>query len=105
VSIGTRRKAGIPSFGSDRVAPIVSQDPAVLRLESLDPDPRPAEAALRATQTAACEANSWLPFTGKLDLKRSMVDKLMEQSGIRYNPEIQTVITCGDGDVMVDAPL
>ena len=48
-------------------------------------------------------ANSWLPFTGKTDLKRAVADQLAERSGMRYDPETQIVITCGDGDAMVDA--
>ena len=89
-----------------RVATGVGEYPAVLRLENLDTDLRPAEAALRATQTAVDdEANSWLPFTGKLDLKCAVAEQLAERSGIRYDPETQAVITCGEGEAMVDAPL
>ena len=40
--MGTRRMAGIPGFGIDRVATAVGEDPAVLRLENLDTDLRPA---------------------------------------------------------------
>jgi aspartate/methionine/tyrosine aminotransferase len=103
--MGTRRMAGIPGFGIDRVAPAAGDDPAVLRLENLDTDLRPAEAALQATQRAVDEdeANSWLPFTGKSDFKRAVADQLMERSRISYDPETQIVITCGDGDAMVDA--
>src|SRR5829696_1327943 len=104
-SMSTRRMAGIPGFGIDRVATIVGEDPAVLRLENLDTDVRPPEAALEATRAAIDddEANSWLPFTGKRDLKRAVADQLAERSGIRYDPETQIVITCGEGDAMVDA--
>ena len=88
VCMGTRRMAGIPGFGIDRVATAVGEDPAVLRLENLDTDLRPSEAALRATQTAVGddEANSWLPFTGKIDLKRALADHLAVRSGVRYEP-------------------
>ena len=103
--MGTRRMAGIPGFGIDRVATVVGDDPDVLRLENLDTDVRPPEVALRATQAAVDEdeANSWLPFTGKIDLKRAVADQVLERSGIRYEPETQVVITCGEGDAMVDA--
>jgi aspartate/methionine/tyrosine aminotransferase len=103
--MGTQRMAGIPGFGIDRVATVVGEDPAVLRLENLDTDLRPPEAALRATQAAVeeDEANSWLPFTGKTDLKQAVADQLAERSGIGYDPETQIVITCGEGDAMVDA--
>ena len=103
--MGTQRMAGIPGFGIDRVATVVGEDPAVLRLENLDTDLRPPAAALAATRAAIDddEANSWLPFTGKRDLKRAVADQLAERSGIRYDPETQIVITCGEGDAMVDA--
>src|SRR5918995_4982602 len=103
--MGTQRMAGIPGFGIDRVATVVGEDPAVLRLENLDTDLRPPAAALEATRAAIDddEANSWLPFTGKTDLKRAVADQLAERSGIRYDPETQVVITCGEGDAMVDA--
>jgi len=103
--MGTQRMAGIPGFGIDRVATVVGEDPAVLRLENLDTDLRPPEVALRATQAAIDEdeANSWLPFTGKADLKQAVADQVAERSGVRYDPEAQIVITCGEGDAMVDA--
>ena len=103
--MGTRRMAGIPGFGIDRVATIVGEDPAVLRLENLDTDLRPPETALTATQLAVDDdaANSWLPFTGKTELKQAVADQLTERSGIRYDPDTQIVITCGEGDAMVDA--
>src|SRR5215217_593086 len=103
--MGTQRMAGIPGFDIDRVATVVGEDPAVLRLENLDTDVRPAAAALRATQAAIDEdeANSWLPFTGKADLKQAVADQMAERSGVRYEPESQIVITCGEGDAMVDA--
>ena len=64
-----------------RVATGVSEYPAVLRLENLDTDQRPAEAPLRATPTAVDddEANNWLPFTGKIDLKRAVAKQLAER--------------------------
>src|SRR5829696_7034380 len=103
--MGTRRMAGIPGFGIDRVATVVGEDPAVLRLENLDTDLRPPETALTATQLAVDDdaANSWLPFTGKTALKQAVADQLVERSGIRYDPDTQIVITCGEGDAMVDA--
>src|SRR5215218_7056768 len=103
--MGTQRMAGIPGFGIDRVAAAAGDDPAVLRLENLDTDLLPPEEALRATREAVgrAEANSWLPFTGKLDLKRAVADQYAERAGIRVDPETQVVITCGEGDAMVDA--
>jgi len=103
--MGTRRMAGIPGFGIDRVALAVGNDPDVLRLENLDTDLRPAEAALQATRDAVGEddANSWLPFTGKVELRRAVAAQVTDRSGVRLDPETQVVVTCGEGDAMVDA--
>ena len=103
--MGTQRMAGIPGFGIDRVAAVGGDDPEVLRLENLDTDVPPHKDALRATRDAVEEddANSWLPFTGKADLRRAVADQIKERSGVTFDPDRQVVITCGEGDAMVDA--
>jgi len=103
--MGTQRMASIPGFGIDRVAAAVGEDPEVLRLENLDTDLLPPEGALRATREAVGQddANSWLPFTGKADLRRAVADQVGERSGVAFDPDTQVVITCGEGDAMVDA--
>jgi aspartate/methionine/tyrosine aminotransferase len=103
--MGTQRMAGIPGFGIDRVAAAVGNDPEVLRLENLDTDVLPSQEALRVTREAVgqAEANSWLPFTGKADLRQAVADQLQARSGVTYDPATQVVITCGEGDAMVDA--
>lgn len=103
--MGTERMAAIPGFGIDRVAAAVGDDPDVLRLENLDTDLPPPEAALAATREAVGrdEANSWLPFTGKADLRRAVAAQVAERSGLEVDPDRQVVITCGEGDAMVDA--
>jgi aspartate/methionine/tyrosine aminotransferase len=103
--MGSRRMGGIPGFGIDRVAASVGDDPEVLRLENLDTDVIPPEEALRATREAVGrdEANSWLPFTGKTDLRRAVARQVEQRSGVPFDPETQVVITCGEGDAMVDA--
>jgi aspartate/methionine/tyrosine aminotransferase len=103
--MGTQRMAAIPGFGIDRVAAAVGRDPDVLRLENLDTDLLPPEEALRATREAVGldDANSWLPFTGKADLRRAVADQVEARSGVAFDPETQVVITCGEGDAMVDA--
>ena len=101
----TKRMTEIPGFGIDRVAAAVGEDPDVLRLENLDTDLFPPEEALRATREAVGqdEANSWLPFTGKADLRRAVAEQVEQRSGMAFDPETQVVITCGEGDAMVDA--
>jgi hypothetical protein len=72
-----KRMDGVRGFGIDRVAaaaettPVPRPDWPVLRLENLDTDlPLPPE-ALDVTRVAleTPAANSWLPFTGDLDLR------------------------------------
>lgn len=101
----TRRMAVIPGFGIDRVAAIVGDNPEVLRLENLDTDLRPPDAALEATRDAVYrqDANSWLPFTGKLNLKQAIAKQFTERSGVAIDPESQVTVTCGEGDAMLDA--
>lgn len=103
--MGSRRMAGIPGFGIDRVASAVGEDPQVLRLENLDTDLSPHRDALEATRAAVGrdDANSWLPFTGKAELRAAVAKQLLERSGVTFDPERQVVITCGEGDAMVDA--
>ena len=97
----------IPGFGIDRVAAAAGDDPEVLRLENLDTDVPPAAAAIEATRAAVGEdeANSWLPFNGREDLKVAVVDSIERRGGPRYDPRAEVVITCGEGEAMVDALL
>jgi aspartate/methionine/tyrosine aminotransferase len=44
-----------------------------------------------------------LPFTGKADLRQAVAEQLAARSGVAYDPTTQVVITCGEGDAMVDA--
>jgi aspartate/methionine/tyrosine aminotransferase len=103
--MGTMRMAEIPGFGIDRVARAAGQDPEILRMENLDTDVPPHPAALKATRDAVDtdEANSWLPFRGKHDLREAVARQQLERAGVSYDPLAQVVITCGEGDGMVDA--
>lgn len=105
--MSVRRMAEIPGFGIDVVAAAAGQDPDVLRMENLDTDLAPAAAALEATRAAVGkdEANSWLPFTGTDELKRAIVAHHERRSGERFDPKTEVVVTCGEGDAMLDALL
>jgi aspartate/methionine/tyrosine aminotransferase len=105
--MGVRRLAEVPGFGIDRVAAAAGEDPEILRMENLDTDVVPPESALRATRDAVGEdeANSWLPFIGKADMRRAVSEFIERRSGIHYEPETEIVITCGEGDGMLDALL
>src|SRR5829696_594213 len=81
-----KRMEPIRGFGIDRVA--VAADAggrSVLRMENLDTDlPLPPEAVLETVAGLATpEANSWLPFTGDLDLRAAISEFTEERTGHR----------------------
>jgi N-succinyldiaminopimelate aminotransferase len=103
--MSVRRLEHIGGFSIDRVAAAVGDDPDVLRLENLDTDIPPPEAALEATRAAIGEdeANSWLPFTGRDDLKEAVAAYIDRRGGPRYDGRREVVITSGEGDAILDA--
>jgi len=102
--MSVRRLEHIPGFHIDRVAAAAGDDPEILRLENLDTDIPPPAAAIEATRAAigVDDANSWLPFTGRDDLKEAVAGYIERRGGPRYQ-EREIVITCGEGDAMLDA--
>lgn len=103
--MSVRRLENIPGFNIDRVAAAAGDDPDVLRLENLDTDIPPPAAALDATRAAIGEddANSWLPFTGRDDLKDAVAAFIERRGGPRYDGRREIVITSGEGDALLDA--
>jgi aspartate/methionine/tyrosine aminotransferase len=103
--VGVSRLEHIPGFNIDRVAAAAGDDPEVLRMENLDTDIAPPPEAIEATRAAIGEdeANSWLPFTGRDDLKDAVAAYIERRGGPRYDGRREIVITCGEGDAMVDA--
>jgi N-succinyldiaminopimelate aminotransferase len=103
--MSVRRLEHIPGFNIDRVAAAAGDDPDVLRLENLDTDIPPPAEAMDATRAAIGEdeANSWLPFTGRTDLKEAVAAFIERRGGPRYDGSREIVITCGEGDAMLDA--
>ena len=95
----------IPGFHIDRVAAAAGDDPDVLRLENLDTDIPPPHEAMEATRAAIGEdeANSWLPFTGRDDLKEAVAGYIERRGGPHYDGRREIVITSGEGDAMLDA--
>jgi aspartate/methionine/tyrosine aminotransferase len=95
----------IPGFNIDRVAAAAGDDPDVLRLENLDTDIPPPAEAMEATRAAIGEdeANSWLPFTGRDDLKEAVATYIERRGGPSYDGRREIVITSGEGDAMLDA--
>jgi aspartate/methionine/tyrosine aminotransferase len=95
----------IPGFNIDRVAAAAGDDPNVLRMENLDTDLRPPAEAVAVTHAAldTYEGNSWLPFTGRDDLKEAAAAFIERRGGARYDGRHEIVITSGEGPAMVDA--
>jgi aspartate/methionine/tyrosine aminotransferase len=100
------RLADIAGFGIDKVAAAAGDDPDVLRMENLDTDVPPTPEGVAATRAAigATGTNSWLPFTGRDDLKAAVVARIAGRGGPTYDAR-DVVVTCGEGDAMLDALL
>jgi aspartate/methionine/tyrosine aminotransferase len=102
-----RRLDNVPGFGIDKVAEAAGVDPDVLRLENLDIDLPLPPGVVEATREAVGkdEYNSYLPFSGRDDLKEAVADHVERRSGIRYDPGAEIVITPGDADNLLDVLL
>jgi aspartate/methionine/tyrosine aminotransferase len=106
-----QRMDAVRGFGIDRVAAAAetARDPSrrVLRLENLDTDlPLPPEAvSATASGLTTPEANSWLPFTGDLELRAAVSDFTAARTGHRYDPEREIVITSGGMEGLLDTVL
>jgi aspartate/methionine/tyrosine aminotransferase len=105
--MSVKRLENVPGFSIDRVAAAAGDDPDVLRLENLDTDIPPPAEAVEATRAAVGTdaANSWLPFTGRDDLKQAVAASIERRGGPRYDGAREIVITSGEGDAMLDALL
>jgi aspartate/methionine/tyrosine aminotransferase len=103
--VAVERLRHIPGFNIDKVAAAAGDDPDVLRMENLDTDVPPPAGAIEATRAAVGEddANSWLPFNGRADLKQAVADYVERRGGPPYDPLREIVITCGEGEAMLDA--
>jgi aspartate/methionine/tyrosine aminotransferase len=108
-----KRLDPIRGFGIDRVAAAADQparaNPAwrVLRMENLDTNlPLPPEAVgVTARSLETPEANSWLPFTGDLQLREAIAAFMAGRTGHPYNPDREIVITCGGMEGLLNALL
>jgi aspartate/methionine/tyrosine aminotransferase len=102
-----RRLDDVPGFGIDKVATAAGDDPEVLRMENLDTDLPPPPEAIDATRqaTGPVEFNSWLPFSGRYDMKEAVADHVERRSGVRYDPYSEIVITTSEGSGLLDTLL
>lgn len=102
-----RRLDNVIGFGIDKVAAAAGDDPEILRMENLDTDVPPPPEVIDATRTAIgpWEYNSWLPFSGRFDMKEAVADHVERRSGVRYDPFSEIAITTSDGSGMLDSLL
>jgi aspartate/methionine/tyrosine aminotransferase len=107
------RLGPIRGFGIDQVA-AAADEPAranprwpVLRMENLDTDlPLPPEAVrVTAESLETPAANSWLPFTGDLELRAAIADFTAARTAHRYDPEREIVITVGGMEGLLNVVL
>lgn len=99
----------VPGFDIDEVADAAGDDPEVLRLENLDTDlmsEHLPDEVIEATREAVgtFDANSYLPFIGKVALREAVADQTNARSGHDYGAE-NVVITCSTGESVLDALL
>ena len=101
------RLRGVAGFSIDRVASAAGADPEILRLENLDTDIAPPAAAIDATRAALGDddANSYLPFLGRDDLRAAAAAHVTRLSGTAYDPATQSVITAGGTEGLFNALL
>src|SRR5215470_6374323 len=76
-------------------------------MENLDTDlPLPPEAVpTTAENLTEPKSNSWLPFTGDLDLRAAISDFLAARTGRQFDPEREIVITSGGMEGLLDVAL
>lgn len=106
-SFKTRRLEAITGIGLDAVAAAAGTDPDVLRLENLDTDiPVPRSALEEGQLSLEADANnSWLPLTGRMELRDAIADRLKHQTGHDYDPATQIIVTCGGMEGLLDVLL
>jgi aspartate/methionine/tyrosine aminotransferase len=108
-----QRLQAVRGFGIDRVAAVTDSSDRdrpewpVLRMENLDTDlPLPSEVVpVTAENLTAATSNSWLPFTGDLDLPAAISEFLAARAGRRVDPEREIVITSGGMEGLLDVAL
>jgi aspartate/methionine/tyrosine aminotransferase len=95
----TRRLADIDPLDIIEVARAAEvMGPDVLRLENLDTDLPPPPGVLAATTEALGDlaaSSSYLPFTGKPELREAVAAQIEARTGVRYDSDREVVISSG----------
>jgi aspartate/methionine/tyrosine aminotransferase len=102
-----RRLRDVPGFGIDKVAAAAGDDPDVLRMENLDTNLPPPPTVIEVTRDAIgpLEYTSWLPFSGRFDMKEAVADHLERRINVRYDPYSEIAITATEGTGLLDTLL
>lgn len=93
-----RRLVHVAGIGVDRMGELADAATSdFLRLENLNVDIPPDAEAIERTRRALAEddANSYLPFTGRLSLRRAAARHVSALSGVDYSGERNCVISAG----------
>jgi N-succinyldiaminopimelate aminotransferase len=89
----------VPPIGVDRMgnAADAAHDPEILRLENMDTDIPPPQAAIAATRAGIGQDanNSYLPFLGQDGIRQAAVRHVSQLSGIEYDWNTQCIISAG----------
>ena len=96
--MSVERVRHLVGIGVDATAELAdAAAPDVLRLENLDTDVRPPEAALAISrdEVDADSANSYLPFFGANELRMAATEHVAGLSGVQYDWQRQCIITAG----------
>lgn len=93
------RIADIPGIGVDKMGNAADAlgSAEMLRLENLDTDIAPPEAAVQATIAAVRRdnSNSYLPFLGMNDLRHAAAARVSATTGVSYDPGAECIISAG----------
>ncbi len=105
--MSVERVRHLVGIGVDTTAELADAAAAnVLRLENLDTDVRPPEAALEISrnEVGADSANSYLPFFGANELRIAVAHHVEATSGARYDWQRQCIITAGGCNGILNTP-
>lgn len=93
------RLQGIPGIGVDKMGDAADSlgDADILRLENLDTDLRPPDAALARTREAIDDdaANSYLPFTGLQSLREAAAARVGHSADATYDASNECIVSAG----------
>lgn len=85
------------------MANLADERPGAFRLENADTNLAPPAHVLEATRKAVGvdRYNSYLPLHGLTELREAVAERYSADSGLRYDPEGEVVITSGAGEAML----